>query len=134
MTSHIKVSYKLDMLGIGAAHQGDPNGIAWKQNRDFEILLKRLNGDLEGAAVEGFRQAENFAEDLQDGEREKKRKKEKENGEGARKKKKKKDTDEEESGLIEPSIPVAIESVVVASKSTRSVPRHRSYVFSISIF
>jgi Pin2-interacting protein X1 len=42
-TSHIKVSQKLDMLGIGAANQRDPNGIAWKQNKDFENLLKRLN-------------------------------------------------------------------------------------------
>ncbi|KIM45193.1 hypothetical protein M413DRAFT_429191 [Hebeloma cylindrosporum] len=41
--SHIKVDHKLDMLGIGAAHQKDPNGIAWKQNKDFENLLKRLN-------------------------------------------------------------------------------------------
>lgn len=31
------------MLGIGAAHQKDPSGIAWKQNKDFENLLKRLN-------------------------------------------------------------------------------------------
>ncbi|KAF5388877.1 hypothetical protein D9757_005598 [Collybiopsis confluens] len=42
-TSHIKVSQKLDMLGIGAAQSKDPNGIAWKQNKDFESLLKRLN-------------------------------------------------------------------------------------------
>ncbi|KAI6116077.1 hypothetical protein F5141DRAFT_1290599 [Pisolithus sp. B1] len=33
----------LDMLGIGAAHKNDPHGIAWKQNKDFEALLKRLN-------------------------------------------------------------------------------------------
>lgn len=44
MKSHLKVSQKLDMLGIGAAHQQDPHGIAWKQNKDFEALLKRLNG------------------------------------------------------------------------------------------
>lgn len=31
------------MLGIGAAQQKGPNGIAWKQNKDFENLLKRLN-------------------------------------------------------------------------------------------
>lgn len=42
-TSHIKVSQKLDMLGIGAANSKLPNGIAWKQNKDFEALLKRLN-------------------------------------------------------------------------------------------
>jgi len=41
--SHIKVAHKLDMLGIGAAHQKDPNGIAWKQSKDFESVLQRLN-------------------------------------------------------------------------------------------
>lgn len=35
------------MLGIGAQHTKDPNGIAWKQNRDFENLLKRLNANSE---------------------------------------------------------------------------------------
>ncbi|KAI5988064.1 hypothetical protein EDD15DRAFT_1399922 [Pisolithus albus] len=43
MKSHLKVSQKLDMLGIGAAHKKDPHGIAWKQNKDFEALLQRLN-------------------------------------------------------------------------------------------
>ena len=60
-TSHIKVSHKLDMLGIGAANMHDPNGIAWKQNKDFENLLRRLNevpdgkGEEDvGTNVEGF--------------------------------------------------------------------------------
>jgi Pin2-interacting protein X1 len=38
------------MLGIGAAHHNDPDGIAWKQNKDFENLLKRLN---EAGAIDG---------------------------------------------------------------------------------
>jgi hypothetical protein len=42
-TSAIKATQKLDMLGIGMQHQKDPNGIAWRQNRDFENLLRRLN-------------------------------------------------------------------------------------------
>ncbi|KAI9462620.1 hypothetical protein F5148DRAFT_970719, partial [Russula earlei] len=42
-TSAIKASQKLDMFGIGMEHQNDPNGIAWRQNRDFENLLRRLN-------------------------------------------------------------------------------------------
>ncbi|KAF7321558.1 G-patch domain-containing protein [Mycena kentingensis (nom. inval.)] len=59
--SHIKVSQKLDMLGIGAAQQKDPNGIAWKQNRDFERVLERLNaatgvdGELKGEELEKTR-------------------------------------------------------------------------------
>ncbi|VDC01504.1 unnamed protein product [Peniophora sp. CBMAI 1063] len=60
-TSHLKVSQKLDMLGIGHAHQNSPDGIAWKQNRDFENLLRRLNGgegEKEvGTAVSGFDRA-----------------------------------------------------------------------------
>ncbi|KAF9647837.1 hypothetical protein BDM02DRAFT_3187660 [Thelephora ganbajun] len=65
LTQHLKVHHKLDMLGIGAQHTKDPNGIAWKQNRDFENLLKRLNANLEGpaedkvsyAAIDGFKPA-----------------------------------------------------------------------------
>ena len=59
-TSHIKVHQKLDMLGIGAAHQKDPNGLAWKQNRDFENLLRRLNGEgteEEASKIDGFSKA-----------------------------------------------------------------------------
>lgn len=62
-TTHIKVNQKLDMLGIGHAHQNSANGIAWKQNNDFENLLRRLNGGDEGTAsgsstkVEGFTKA-----------------------------------------------------------------------------
>jgi Pin2-interacting protein X1 len=47
MRTHIKVEQKLDMMGIGAQHQRDPNGIAWKQNKEFEALLKRLNESAE---------------------------------------------------------------------------------------
>jgi hypothetical protein len=43
-TNAIKMSQKLDMLGIGMQrHQNDPDGISWRQNRDFENLLQRLN-------------------------------------------------------------------------------------------
>ena len=58
----MQVHHKLDMLGIGAQHTKDPNGIAWKQNRDFENLLKRLNANSEdptedetdSAPIDGF--------------------------------------------------------------------------------
>jgi Pin2-interacting protein X1 len=45
-TSHINVSQKMDMLGIGAAQKKDGSSIAWKQNQDFENVLKRLNESL----------------------------------------------------------------------------------------
>ncbi|ETW75040.1 hypothetical protein HETIRDRAFT_57064 [Heterobasidion irregulare TC 32-1] len=51
-TRAISVDQKLDMLGIGMQHQRDANGLAWQQNRDFENLLKRLNGAAEGATEE----------------------------------------------------------------------------------
>ncbi|KZT72094.1 hypothetical protein DAEQUDRAFT_723262 [Daedalea quercina L-15889] len=52
-TKHISVYQKLDMLGIGADHKNNQDGTAWKQGRDFENLLQRLNagaGQEEGAA------------------------------------------------------------------------------------
>ena len=52
-TRVVQVHHKLDMLGIGAQHTKDPNGIAWKQNRDFENLLKRLNANSEGPTDDG---------------------------------------------------------------------------------
>jgi Pin2-interacting protein X1 len=54
MKTHLKVEQKLDMMGIGAQHQRDPNGIAWKQNKEFEALLKRLNeGAEQGKRADG---------------------------------------------------------------------------------
>ncbi|KZT01998.1 uncharacterized protein LAESUDRAFT_445071 [Laetiporus sulphureus 93-53] len=42
-TKHISVYQKLDMLGIGADHKNSADGTAWKQGRDFENLLRKLN-------------------------------------------------------------------------------------------
>jgi len=43
-TTHIAVAQKLDQAGIGANVQpGGPDAIAWKQNKDFEGVLERLN-------------------------------------------------------------------------------------------
>lgn len=42
-TKHISVYQKLDMLGIGADHKNSQDGTAWKQGKDFENLLRRLN-------------------------------------------------------------------------------------------
>lgn len=90
------------MLGIGAAHTKDPNGIAWKQNKDFEKLLARLNGGSDAvptAPVAGFHAAtepavapvaaETMDVDEQD-EGGKKKKKEKKDKDGKKEKKDKK--------------------------------------------
>ena len=61
----VQVHHKLDMLGIGAQHTKDPNGIAWKQNQDFENLLRRLNAnsedpmedEVDSAPIDGFHPA-----------------------------------------------------------------------------
>jgi Pin2-interacting protein X1 len=42
-TGHIPIAQKLNMLGIGADNRDGPEAIAWKQNQDFEGVLKRLN-------------------------------------------------------------------------------------------
>ncbi|KAG8898287.1 hypothetical protein FRB99_007547 [Tulasnella sp. 403] len=41
--SHITVAQKLNMLGIGGDRPDGPDAIAWKQNKDFEGVLERLN-------------------------------------------------------------------------------------------
>ncbi|KAG1737864.1 uncharacterized protein EDB91DRAFT_472188 [Suillus paluster] len=112
MKSHLKVSQKLDMLGIGAAHQQDPHGIAWKQNKDFEALLQRLNAqDGQDAAsksvlgefvrpehpeVDALSEGEKVEEDKESNQLSKKEKKRKRkegghDGDGKDKKKRKKE-------------------------------------------
>lgn len=106
-TTHIKVTHKLDMLGIGAAHQKDPNGIAWKQNKDFENLLRRLNaangeGEEEGEVpkIDGFAKAKadvegDQVEDTEEGSSSKKRKRDaKEDDKEKRKKSRKGDVED----------------------------------------
>lgn len=73
-TKHISVYQKLDMLGIGADHKNNQDGTAWKQGRDFENLLRRLNegagkddGEVETIKIDGFtRPASNMQSAEQD--------------------------------------------------------------------
>ncbi|KAK0494812.1 hypothetical protein EDD18DRAFT_1172496 [Armillaria luteobubalina] len=138
-TSHIKVSQKLDMMGIGAAHQKDPNGIAWKQNKDFENVLMRLNAAQGGAQVveEQFalggqfisetKIADDGAADETETKKEKKEKKrkreEKGDEEGKKKKTKKTKTHESEpaDSIEEPVVPAA------KPPTQRVLPRHRAH-------
>jgi Pin2-interacting protein X1 len=130
--SHIKVSHKLDLLGIGAAQQKDPDGIAWKQNKDFERLLQRLND--EAAAAESNQSGKEEEEVNEKGTVTKKRK-DREDGEFKTERKKKRKADDEgqssssntESATIQP---VKIETTIV--KKAVIVPRHRAQVKSLS--
>ncbi|KAF8348374.1 hypothetical protein F5887DRAFT_880525 [Amanita rubescens] len=110
-TSHIKVSHKLDMLGIGAANVHDPNGIAWKQNRDFENLLRRLNDE-----------NENEDED-RDSRKKKKKKSEVEDGKKRNKKDKEHKSKKSKGNKSEESAPKALET----SAPTPIIPRHRAH-------
>ncbi|KAJ3908214.1 hypothetical protein F5879DRAFT_1007839 [Lentinula edodes] len=155
-TSHIKVSQKLDMLGIGAAQSKDPNGIAWKQSKDFESLLRRLNesnaaSSDSGAQVidgntENIREEEgiNGDDDLEkDGKKEnredrKKRKKEEKEAKKERKEQKKRKRAESVGEEVEQPKPkkkaksdtkVKEEppKVEKAEEPKRIIPRHRAH-------
>lgn len=68
-TKAISVDHKLDLLGIGMQHRNSEGGVAWKQNKDFEKLLRRLNGESEegegssGTKIEGFDRAKGEEDD-----------------------------------------------------------------------
>ncbi|KAK1229128.1 hypothetical protein PQX77_007798 [Marasmius sp. AFHP31] len=119
-TSHIKVSQKLDMLGIGAAQSKDPNGIAWKQNKDFENLLKRLNADNETSQVSDLEDESEKEAEQKEGKKEKKEKKKRkrEEEEDKEKKKKRKKSDAAEDTKSE---------APTKESSAPVVPRHRAH-------
>jgi len=147
------------MMGIGAAHQKDPNGVAWKQNKDYENLLKRLNeangGEEEvqtGSRFDGFVRPEgNGGEEGEEDEKKKEKRKKKKV-----KKKRRRDGDAEDTGrklkkkkgVEKHTRNTDVESIApppskisspeplhsVEQKAPRVVPRHRSYVVSARIF
>lgn len=125
-TSHIKVSQKLDMLGIGAANSKDVNGIAWKQNKEFEELLKRLNEGAEKPV--GVDQAEEGGGDR------KKRKKDNIGDDGKKKKKLKEKSAEDSTSRkrnkTEPTCRDTPQVVVPETTLTTSIAAPRpAYVF-----
>jgi Pin2-interacting protein X1 len=138
--SHIKVSHKLDLLGIGAAQQKDPDGIAWKQNKDFERLLQRLND--EATTAESNQTLEvGKKEEEEVNEKDcvtKKKRKHREDGEFKTERKKKRkaymniDNEGQSSSNTESATiqPEKIETTAV--KKAVIVPRHRAQVKSLS--
>jgi Pin2-interacting protein X1 len=142
--SHIKVNQKLDMLGIGAAQQRDPNGVAWKQNQEFESVLRRLN---EGLAKEDSENVEVKMETLKVDEEEeknekkverKRKRKEAEAGgsteAGDKSKKKKKKSAEVEEVKVKVTTEELIHAVIPLDEATPVapqklyVPRVKAYV------
>jgi Pin2-interacting protein X1 len=78
-TSHLAVKQKLNMLGIGAdaaGMNGDPT-IAWKQGKDFDSVLARLNASRPESAENGDESGESSrkrkTEDANDGDRRRKK-------------------------------------------------------------
>ncbi|KAJ3852655.1 hypothetical protein EV368DRAFT_73911 [Lentinula lateritia] len=155
-TSHIKVSQKLDMLGIGAAQSKDPNGIAWKQNKDFESLLRRLNennatssdsgAQLIDGDIENIRQEEgmNGDDDVEKdgkkedkGDRKKRKKEEKEAKKQREEKKKRKRAESLDEEVEQPKPKKNTKSdtkvkeeppkVEKAEEPKRIIPRHRAH-------
>jgi len=118
-TSHIKVSQKVDMMGIGAAHQKDPNGIAWKQNKDYENLLKRLNDSHAPPTITEVVKTLDADAEPTDEKAERKRKRRAEKEEKRSSKKRKANVEDEVVAVTEEE-PVEIRKAFV--------PRHRACV------
>ncbi|KAF8608270.1 hypothetical protein BDV93DRAFT_586530 [Ceratobasidium sp. AG-I] len=117
--SHIAVAQKLDQLGIGAGRPDGPEAIAWKQAKEFEGLLERLNAA--GAGGEETGEVEVAKGEVVEEKEEKARRKDKK-----REEKRKAKAALEES---ETSGSSAEEVVVVAAPA----PRRLAYVHSVYI-
>ena len=125
------------MMGIGAANTKDPNGIAWKQNKDFEALLRRLNEGVEKkvdmVSEDGGKGGDGISEDTDEV---RKRKDRDDADEKTEKKRQKKEKDLGGSSAMNPKphkatlTPVIIESssATVAVPTKLAIPRPRAYV------
>lgn len=66
-TTNIAVAQKLDQLGIGAGRSGnasDPDGVAWKQQNDYERMLARLNAQTQSGDVTTTKEKEGVVSTL----------------------------------------------------------------------
>ncbi|KZP19641.1 hypothetical protein FIBSPDRAFT_955301 [Athelia psychrophila] len=120
-TSHIKVAQKLDMLGIGNAHMNDPNAVAWRQNKDFEALLKRLNEGREDAVIapaikeEGAAEADDGGEGKEGEKKRKRRERADEDGDSAKKGLKKRKSSPAGEGVVVVAEPPKVAAVKVSA-------------------
>jgi Pin2-interacting protein X1 len=103
------------MLGVGAANTRDPNGVAWKQNKDFEDVLRRLNEGVDGQTDEeksgierkgkGADVRETSAEERESKKQRKRTRSRQEVKETKLTKKKKSDTKEVKEGTVPTTVP-----------------------------
>ncbi|CAE6341427.1 unnamed protein product [Rhizoctonia solani] len=125
--SHIAVAQKLDQLGIGAGRPDGPDSIAWKQAKEFEGLLERLNA-ANGGAGEEVEVIKEFTDDLVENgadEDENKRKEDKSRRKEKRKEEKRRanaDATTESSGS---ALPTSSASTPVATPAPRRLA-HRA--------
>ena len=97
-TDHIKVVQKQDTLGIGVSRGRDLDGTAWKQNTDFEDVLRRLNATTTDTPCQED-VAEETTETRDESHVEKGRTMEDPGEDGARSRKKKRKTSETEASV-----------------------------------
>lgn len=122
------------MLGIGAANAKDANGIAWKQNKDFEALLRRLNegsGKADAAVLDGDleEEAEGLSEVVDKGtvtagERKRKKDRDDTDEKQLRKRRRKGESGEATS----PHAIVEQTSVTATAPTKLAAPHSRAYV------
>ncbi|KII95740.1 hypothetical protein PLICRDRAFT_87084 [Plicaturopsis crispa FD-325 SS-3] len=134
-TSALSVNQKLDMLGIGANRRGEVDGGSWKQNREFEELLKRLNANVSTPPVVDTEMEKAGGEEPEAGvgAKDRKRRKTEDNDEAAEKKdrkkhKKSKDGPQKrEDETASDSKPEAVVEAVVAVTSRPMRHTHRTH-------
>jgi hypothetical protein len=116
-TDHIKVIQKQDTLGIGVSRGRELDGTAWKQNTDFEDLLKRLNETTAGTCEDV-----GVKETRDEGNVEKGRTMEEEDGTSKPRKKKRKMTEPEGSSSKPSERRKEKETVKISLDAPSSVP------------
>ncbi|KAG8991327.1 hypothetical protein FRB90_001391 [Tulasnella sp. 427] len=123
-TNHIAIAQKLNMLGIGANRPDGPEAIAWKQNQDFESVLRRLNQESQSGSETPLERSEatptkEAAEASDKGDDEKKRKEEKRK----RKEEKRARKEEKARSKLEKEDTAEVAAVAAEASSSSSTPQ-----------
>lgn len=122
--SHIAVAQKLDQLGIGAGRPDGPDAIAWKQAKEFEGLLERLNAAGAGGGDETVTVVEEIAETVEEEVVDEKEEK-------ARRKEKKREEKRKAKAALEESGTSGSSTEETAAVVAAPAPRRLAYVHPI---